>query len=283
MLKKIYYKLPISIQNYLNKAAAKVSNNSIEEFIYSDIGKEYNLNENDKLKIIERIQIALSKMESATSLEVQLELGKKILSLENQNKDFIVECGAYKGASSVALSIFSKIVNRKLIVYDSFEGLPKDNDQLEGRNYPHLRVTGEYKEGMYKGSLEEVENNLKYFGEFENCILRKGNFNDILKNHEEKIDFLFLDVDLVESTFDCIKYLWPYIKDDKYIFTDDACDIDVVSVWFNKDWWISNFNCSPPGYVGSGCGIPLGGNFSSLGYSIKNPKKDKFKKEFFLY
>ena len=29
-VKKIYYKLPRSIQNYLNKAAAKVSNNSIE-------------------------------------------------------------------------------------------------------------------------------------------------------------------------------------------------------------------------------------------------------------
>ena len=283
MLKKIYYKLPISIQNYLNKAAARISNNSIEEFIFSDIGRDYDLKKNDKIKIIKRIQLALSKMESATSLEVQLELGKKILSLDKQNTDFIVECGSYKGASSVALSIFSKIVNRKLIIYDSFEGLPNDNDQIEGRNYPHLQVTGYYKKGMYNGSLEEVENNLKYFGEFENCILRKGKFKDILKNHEEKIDFLFLDVDLVESTYDCIKYLWPYLNNEKYIFTDDACDIDVASVWFDKNWWNNNFNCNPPGYIGSGCGLPLGGKYSSLGYSIKNPNKDKFKKAFFLY
>ncbi len=283
MLKKIYYKLPVSIQNYLNKAAARISNNTIEEFIFSDIGNEYNLNKNDKINIIERIQLALSKMESATSLEVQLELGKKILSLDKNSNDFIVECGAYKGASSVALSIFAKIVNRKLIIYDSFEGLPDDNDQVGSRNYPHLRVTGNYKTGMYKGTLEEVEKNLKYFGEFDRCILRKGNFKDTLKDHKEKIDFLFLDVDLVESTFDCIKNLWPHINNEKYVFTDDACDIDVVSVWFNTEWWKSNLNCNPPGYVGSGCGVPLGGSFSSLGYSVKNPKKNKFKKAFFLY
>ena len=28
-----------------------------------------------------------------------------------------------------------------------------------------------------------------------------------MKDHSEKIDFLFLDVDLVKSTEDCVKYL----------------------------------------------------------------------------
>ena len=130
-------------------------------------------------------------MESATNLEVQLELGKKILNLDHDSKAYIVECGAFKGASSVSLSIFSKIVDRKLIIYDSFEGLPEDEDKIQGRNYPHLKVTGNYKKGMYQGTLEEVENNLKFYGELDSCILRKGYFNQTLKNHKEKIDFLF--------------------------------------------------------------------------------------------
>ena len=29
----------------------------------------------------------------------------------------------------------------------------------------------------------------------------------------------------------------------------------------------------PPGYIGSGCGIPLGGKYSSLGFTIKNQSK----------
>ena len=44
-----------------------------------------------------------------------------------------------------------------------------------------------------------------------------------------------------------------------------------------------NLNCDAPGYIGSGCGIPLeGGKYSSLGYSIKNQKKKITKKAFFL-
>ena len=45
----------------------------------------------------------------------------------NPSNNIIVECGCFKGASSISLSIFSKIVNRKLI-YDSFEGLPDDDN-----------------------------------------------------------------------------------------------------------------------------------------------------------
>lgn len=283
MLKKVYYKLPSFFQNYLDKAASKVSNNLIENFIYSDIGKNFDLNVGDKKKIIKRIKTSLAKMESATNLETHLELGKKILSLNKNDKGFIVECGAFKGASSISLSIFSQIVDRKLIIYDSFEGLPEDNDQIEGRDYPHLKITGVYKKGMYKGVLEEVQANLKYYGEYDNCILRKGFFNETLKTHKEKIDFLFMDVDLAQSTKDCILYLWPFVNNEKYIFTDDACDIDVVSIWFDNEWWMKNLNCKAPGYVGSGCGIPIAGKYSSLGYSIKNPIKSNYEKAQFLY
>ena len=283
MLKKIYHNLPSYIQNYLNKAAAKVSNNSIEEFVYSDIGKNYNISTKDKLNIIKRINYSFSKIESATSLDVQLELGKKILSLNSNDKNYIVECGCYIGSSSVALSIFAKITDRKLIIYDSFKGLPDDNDKIGNRNYPHLKLTGVYKKGMYSGSKNDVTKNLKNFGEYDYCILREGYYDESLKHHSEKIDFLFLDVDLVNSTYDCIKYLWKYIVDDSFIFSDDACDIDVVSIWFDHKWWKENLGCKPPGYIGSGCGIPLGSKYSSLGYTIKNPKKDKYNKAFFRY
>ena len=55
--KKIYYRLPRLIQDYINKAAAKFSNNSLDEFIYSDIGKKYNLSNQDKSNIVRRIQM----------------------------------------------------------------------------------------------------------------------------------------------------------------------------------------------------------------------------------
>ena len=75
-------------------------------------------------------------------------------------------------------------------------------------------------------SFDLLTNNIKFYGELDYCIFRKGYFQESLKHHHENIDFLFLDVDLVESTSDCIKFLWNYLKDDSYVYTDDACDID---------------------------------------------------------
>ncbi len=282
MLKKIYYRLPRLLQDYVNKAAAKVSNNSIDEFIYSDIGSKYNLKIRDKKKIIKRIQKTLGKIDSGTSIDVQIEIGKKILELNTKEKNFIIECGCFKGASTVALSIFSKIVGRKLIIYDSFEGLPEDNDNIGDRYYPHLKVTGRYSNGMYKGTKEEVVENLKNYGELDICIFREGYFKNSLKKHNEKIDLLFLDVDLLESTKECIINLWNFIVDEAYTFSDDACDMNVVSIWFDNEWWQKNLKCNAPGYIGSGCGIPLGGKYTSLGYTIKNPNLKNFKKAKFL-
>ena len=54
-------------------------------------------------------------------------------------------------------------------------------------------------------------------------------------------------------------------------------------MWFDNVWWEKNLGCKAPGYVGSGCGIPLGGNYSSLGYTIKNPKIDGYNKAFFFF
>ena len=211
-----------------------------------------------------------------------MELGKRILNLP-KNDGSIVECGCYQGASSVSLSIFSKIVGKNLIIYDSFEGLPPDEDNVGKRNYPFLNLTGTYKKGMYKSSIENVINNLKFYGEYDLCELRKGYFNKSLIQHKEKIDFLFLDVDLVKSTSDCIKHLWNFVNNESYIYTDDACDMDVVKFWFDKEWWNKNLDCDPPNYIGSGCGINLGNSYSSLGFTIKNSDKSKFHKALFLY
>ena len=282
MLKKLYYNLPNFLQNYIDKAASKLSNNFEEEFVNSDIGKKYNLNKNDKEKIIKRIKYSLKKIDSATSINVHLELGKQILTLDKED-GYIIECGSFKGATTISLSIFSKIVGKKLIVYDSFEGLPLDTDKNKDRNYPYLKLTGKYKKGMYEGNLEEVKKNVNHFGEIDVCIFRKGFFEDTMKTHQEKIDFLFLDVDLISSTKDCIKYLWKYIQDDSFIYSDDACDIDVVKFWYDSRWWQENYLCEPPGYIGSGCGIPLGGKYSSLGFTVKNQSKKNFKKAYFLY
>ena len=279
MLKKTFHLLPKNLKNIIYKLSNQFYNNLEDDFIFNpEIGKKYNLNTQDKKQIVERIKKSISKIDSATDINIHFVLLKKILELDPRKKSSIVECGVYKGATSVTLSIAAKITNRKLILYDSFKGLPNGEKSIPKRFYPHLKITGSYKKGMYKGTLDEVKNNLLLFGEIDVCEFRKGFFNKSLLRHKEKIDFLFLDVDLVSSTKDCILNLWKYLNNGAYCYTDDACDMDVVKVWFDNVWWKKNVNCKPPGYIGSGSGIPISFSHSSLGYAIKETNLKNYKK-----
>ena len=285
MLKKLFYHLPINVQFIIIKLANTFYNNIIDEFINNKkYGEYFNIGKNEKKYILKRLKLSLSKVKAATSLEVQLILIMQILKIKRRNI-CIVECGCYKGSSTIALSIVCKLIKAKLIVYDSFEGLPYSEKNLGLRNYPHLQLYGFYQKGMYDGSLIEVKNNVKLYGEISVCEFRVGNFEKSLKNHKEKVDFCFLDVDLTESTKSCIKYLWKKLRNNSYIYSDDACDLKVVSVWFDNKWWKRNINEKAPGYIGSGCGLPLKKNFSSIGYAYKTKfnKSKNLKKYSWLY
>ena len=84
-----------------------------------------------------------------------------------------------------------------------------------------------------------------------------------------KLVFAFVDVDLTSSMKDCIRHLWPRLADEGLIYTDDSCDMEVVRVWFDDAWWQQELGSRAPGYVGSGCGLPLSVAGSSLGYAQK--------------
>ena len=271
MLKKLFYFTPYKIQNYITRLAFAFISNSSQDFLNNSYGKNYGITKRDREIILKRIKLSLHKVKSATSFEVQLELVKKILSIKKRKRQIcIVECGCFKGSSTIALSIAAKCINAKLIIYDSFIGLPTSEKSLGLRNYPHLGLHGFYKKGMYAGTLDEVKNNIQIFGEISVCEFRSGYFENTLKYHNEKIDLCFIDVDLNSSTETCIKYLWKKLENNSYFFSDDACDLKVVKIWFNESWWKKNLKQKPPGYVGSGCGLPISGNFSSLGYAYKS-------------
>lgn len=276
-LKIIYYSLPNFLLSILNFLFSKLHNPIIFDFINNPIGRNYGLNKSDRLIILKKIIKIINNIQSATSLETQITLAKYLLLLPKNKKGCIVECGSFKGASTATMSIICKIIGRNLIVYDTFEGLPILAANTKA-NYMHLGLKEIYKKGMYKGRLSEVRNNIIKFGNIKACTFRKGNFDKTLKKHSEKIEFLFLDVDLPTSTKICIKFLWTKIVQNSYIFTDDSCDMENVKIWFDNYWWKKTLKSPPPGYIGSGCGLPLNNFYSGLGYTVKSINFKKFKK-----
>ena len=133
-------------------------------------------------------------------------------------KGCIVECGSYKGGSTAKISLMAKLLNRKLVVFDSFEGLPKHNELPAQEDV--------FYEGAYSATLDEVKKNILNFGEIDICDFRKGWFKDTMKNFRESVVGIFLDVDLAYSTETCLRYLYPLMKIGGVLYSQD--------MWFNR-------------------------------------------------
>ena len=81
-------------------------------------------------------------------------------------------------------------------------------------------------------------------------------------------------MDLASSVEDCLRYLWPKLKEGCKFYTHEPWSINVVSLFFNNKWWKKNLKTSPPGLYGFGRGIKKGLIFTGLGHTIKL-NKDK--------
>lgn len=245
-------------------------------FFSAEVGNAYGINTAAKKILLNNIKKVCRDVPTGTSWIYHVVLVTEILKLppvEELSGD-VIECGCWKGASTASLSLVCNMVGRRLIVCDSFAGLPDREAELV-RNYPHIEVYGYYQEGMYEGKLDEVKGNIDRYGNLSVCDFKVGLFGEALPSLDRSIVFAFLDVDLTSSMQDCITSIWPLLVDGGVIYTDDSCDMEVVRVWFDDVWWVKTLGERAPGYVGSGCGLPVSPNFSSLGYAKKITAIDK--------
>lgn len=264
------------------EAQAHLEKHFLEEFYKTEVGQEYSLSKQDKDELIKNFKFISSKVQIATSWLYYVILATAIFRIPKKIKGDVIECGAWKGGGSAILSLICEKVSRKLIVADSFEGIPEDDDK-DGHFYTHLSVLGKYKKGMYDGTLSEVKKNITQYGNIKSSEFIKGFYKDSLKKFKRPLVFAFLDVDLKVSLEDSVKFIWPLLYDGAYVYTDDSCDMDVVKFWFDENWWKKNLKTKAPGYVGSGCGLPVSPEYSSLGYARKiiNPEKHFERKNWF--
>jgi predicted O-methyltransferase YrrM len=104
----------------------------------------------------------------------------------------VIECGTYKGFSACCLSWVCSYLGRRLIVADSFEGLP------ENETDPY------YKKGDFCGQLDEVRANIEDFGKIEQVEFLKGFYETSLQGFDRPLCMLWMDVDLYESATDIL-------------------------------------------------------------------------------
>jgi hypothetical protein len=222
------------------------------------------------------------KIQAATSAIQHVILAQEILAVPSSSPGDVLECGVFKGASSASLSLVCELVGRRLLVCDSFAGLPDDDMRLHVG--AHMGIYGYYKSGMFCGLLDEVKSNIERCGAPHVCEYVVGFFSESLAALNRPIAFAFLDVDLVSSTQDCLRFIWPLLIDNCAIYTDDAGDLECVKVFFDDVWWRNTLGCAAPGFVGSGCGLPMSSACASMGYirKVSNPEL-QFKRAEHLY
>ena len=168
----------------------------------------------------------------------------------------IVECGAFKGGSTAKLSILAKKTNRRLYVCDSFQGLQKP--LIEGENVSPIFNASQsfvFQEGEFAGSIDEVKANVAQYGNIEVCEFVPGLFSETLPTLDINPAVVFMDVDYVSSAQDCIKYLWPRLKQNGYFFTHEAHLENYIKGCMDRNWWRETLGECPPLIYGAGGGV----------------------------
>jgi O-methyltransferase len=130
-----------------------------------------------------------------------------------------------------------------------------------------------YERGQFAAGLNEVRQNISRFGTIGNCEFHPGYFSDTLPDFSEPVVLAFLDVDLRSSLEDCVRSLWPLLQRGCRLYTHEAADLSIASLFFDREWWREILECEPPGLVGAGNGLGLvpgkEGFRSNLGFTVK--------------
>jgi len=141
--------------------------------------------------------------------------------IKNNIEGDFVETGAWRGGACIlAREIFKESnVNKKVYVYDSFEGLPKPN----GEKYPIDANDIHWSIPELSVSLEQVQENFKLFrGLDDEVIFVKGWFKDTMPiNKIDKICILRLDGDMYESTIQVLEALYDKLSPGGFCIIDD--------------------------------------------------------------
>lgn len=147
-----------------------------------------------------------------------------------------VEAGSFKGGSTAKFSLAARAAGRKLVVFDSFEGLPP-NSEAHATSILGHSISGWFEEGEFAGRLDEVKSNVARFGDIDSCEFVAGWFEDTMPLMNRPIAAAYLDVDLASSTRTCVKYLYPLLSPGGFLMSQDGDFPLVIEAMRDPQFW----------------------------------------------
>ncbi|MFH0942669.1 MAG: TylF/MycF/NovP-related O-methyltransferase [Candidatus Beckwithbacteria bacterium] len=174
---------------YLNKGMVSISVNILRAPEVFDLIKQ----------IKEETEMFLGDLEA-------YQIYMTVRKTEKINGD-IAEVGVYKGGSA---KLMREATKKPIHLFDTFEGLPDlcENDNPE-----------QFHKGDYSASFESIKSYLK---NYPNISFYKGFFPSTAEPVKNKrFSFVHLDVDIYESTLNCLKFFYPRISGGGIIISHD--------------------------------------------------------------
>ena len=202
-----------------------------------------------RLELLERLYVISFRVESPHNQDEIVPFIEAILSAPSHHDGAIVEAGCFKGSSTAKFSLAADLVGKELVVFDSFQGIP-ENDEPHDRNIFGGVVY--FKKGQYRGTLEEVRNNVTRFGKIGCCRFVPGWFDDTLPAFAEPVSSIYLDVDLASSTRLCLKHLYPLLETGGVLHSQDGHLPLVIEVFDDDEFWLREVGGKKPTVRGLG-------------------------------
>ena len=142
----------------------------------------------------------------------------------------VVECGVWRGGSSMlaALTLAELGVNRRLWMYDTFEGMPApgvhdvrySGERARESLDPAQRIAGVSNDWAW-ATIEDVESNMRSTGH-PDLELVVGKVEDTIPARApDRISLLRLDTDWYESTRHELDHLYPRLSAGGVLIIDD--------------------------------------------------------------
>lgn len=144
----------------------------------------------------------------------------EIINKENIEGD-LLEAGVYKGGCGLIMSYAIKklSMNKKVLLIDSFEGIPSSDNTKYGYS-----DNESHSEGEFSISLEQVQQTFKKLELEDNVKFIKGWFKDTIPVLPVKeIALLRFDGDLYSSTLEVLENLYDKVVSRGFIIIDDYC------------------------------------------------------------
>ena len=202
-----------------------------------------------RLRLIYKFYLISYKVDCPHTEHELLTIARRILNLGARVPGVIVEAGAYHGGSTAKLSLVAQLCGRKLEVFDSFEGMPENHEaygkSIFGREH-------RFPKGSHAVSLEEVKRNVGRYGDIGSCAFHKGYFDQSMPSFKEEVAAACINADLLQSTKDCLQYLYPLIQKGGVIFSQDAHFPWIIDLLRDNSFWEHTMGVSKPSMEGLG-------------------------------